>query len=54
MIKLNRLIIIILAMLFLAGCRSVDDMKEKNKKETQSSRDELVEDGYSPCGNCKP
>ena len=35
-------------------CRSVDDMKEKNKKETQSSRDELVADGYSPCGNCKP
>ena len=35
-------------------CRSVDDMKESNKKETNLTRDELVLEGYSPCGNCKP
>lgn len=36
------------------SCHSVDDMKESNKQETQLTRDELVGQGYSPCGNCKP
>lgn len=36
------------------SCHSVDDMKESNKQETQLTRDELVAQGYSPCGNCKP
>jgi len=35
-------------------CSSVDQMSEKNKKEVTSSRDELIDQGYSPCGRCKP
>lgn len=35
-------------------CHSVDDMKEKNKQETNLTREELIEQGYSPCGNCNP
>ena len=29
-------------------------MKEENRKETNLSRAELMEQGYSACGNCKP
>ncbi len=35
-------------------CRSVSDMKEKNKQTIYGTRDEIVEMGYTPCGNCKP
>lgn len=35
-------------------CRSISQMKEKNKKAVTASRDEVIADGYSPCGNCKP
>lgn len=35
-------------------CISVLDIKEKNKQESMKSRDELIQEGYSPCGNCKP
>ena len=35
-------------------CSSVDDIKEKNKREFTGTRDELIEDGYEPCGICKP
>lgn len=35
-------------------CSSVDDMKEKNKQEYTGSRDDLIAQGYSPCGRCKP
>jgi len=36
------------------NCRSVDDMKEKNKQEETASRDEIIAQGYDPCGNCNP
>lgn len=36
------------------GCSSVDDMEEHNKQEYTGSREELIEDGYEPCGRCKP
>lgn len=36
------------------NCKSVKQMKEKNKKTTTESRDSLISQGYSPCGNCKP
>lgn len=36
------------------SCSSVGKMKEKNKEETDLSREELISQGYSPCGNCKP
>lgn len=35
-------------------CSSVQDMKARNKKEFNGSREELIEKGYRPCGNCKP
>lgn len=35
-------------------CKSVRDMKEKNKKAHIGSREELIQQGFSPCGNCKP
>ena len=36
------------------SCSSVSDMKDKNKKETTQSRDELISDGYTPCKRCNP
>ena len=38
----------------LESCSSVKDMKAKNKKEFTGSRQELIEDGYKPCGSCNP
>ena len=35
-------------------CKSVQDMKPKNRKEFTGTRDELIEAGYEPCGNCRP
>ena len=35
-------------------CGSVADMKDKNKEEFHGSREELIEQGYKPCGNCRP
>jgi len=37
----------------LLTCRSVTQMSEKNKIEF-SSREEAIENGYSPCGDCNP
>ncbi|MGN1130550.1 MAG: DNA/RNA non-specific endonuclease [Ruminococcus sp.] len=38
----------------LPTCSSVDDMKDKNKKEVSCSREEVIDMGYSPCGRCHP
>lgn len=35
-------------------CSSVKDMKDKNKQEFHGTRDEVITNGYSPCGRCKP
>lgn len=35
-------------------CGSVMDMKEHNKQEFIGSRDDLIADGYEPCGSCRP
>lgn len=35
-------------------CQSVQDMAEKNKQDFFGDREELIEMGYKPCGNCKP
>ena len=35
-------------------CKSVNDMKPKNRKDVDWKRDECIEAGYEPCGNCKP
>lgn len=29
-------------------------MKDKNKKVVESTREELIAQGYSPCGHCNP
>ena len=31
-----------------------DSMKAENRQETSSSRQELLDQGYEPCGTCKP
>ncbi len=35
-------------------CSSVDDMKEKNKREYQGNREDLINQGYDPCKRCEP
>jgi len=36
------------------SCASVNQMKDKNKQFFSGTRDELIANGYSPCGNCNP
>lgn len=38
----------------LDGCRSLSQMKNKNKKTFHGSKQKLKEMGYAPCGNCNP
>ena len=35
-------------------CSSGINTSEQNKEETTKTRDEVVADGYQPCGNCDP
>ena len=35
-------------------CEAVGQMAEHNKKVVTASHDELILEGYSPCGTCKP
>ena len=35
-------------------CSSVSQMKEKNKRIVTKSRDQIIADGYEPCGHCHP
>lgn len=37
-----------------SDCRSVKDIKDKNKSIEETTRENLVERGFKPCGNCKP
>lgn len=36
------------------SCNSVQTMKEKNTMYSDQTRDELIADGFKPCGNCHP
>ncbi|MCM1397924.1 MAG: DNA/RNA non-specific endonuclease [Clostridium sp.] len=36
------------------SCESVNDIKEKNKKEVVGSREEIMGEGYVPCKRCNP
>ena len=36
------------------ACRSAGQIKPGNFRETSDSREELLDEGYSPCGNCNP
>ena len=38
----------------LPSCSSVKDIKEKNKESYNGSKKWLTDNGYSPCGICKP
>ncbi len=38
----------------LPTCSSVSKMKESNKVQRSATRTELIEEGYSPCQECKP
>lgn len=38
----------------LPTCSSVENMSDKNKAEYTGSREDLIEQGYSPCGSCNP
>lgn len=38
----------------LPGCSSAADMEDKNKEYSAESREELIEEGYSPCKRCNP
>lgn len=35
-------------------CSSAKNISDKNRKETKATREELLGQGYSPCGNCDP
>ena len=35
-------------------CKTLSYIKEGNKKTFTGSREELIKEGYSPCGRCKP
>ena len=36
------------------GCSSVDDMKDKNKRISDESREEIIQQGFKPCARCNP
>ena len=35
-------------------CASVSQMKDSNRKKFRGKRQQLVEQGYEPCANCRP
>ena len=35
-------------------CSSIRDTKQQNRKETSETREELIDQGYSPCNRCNP
>lgn len=38
----------------LLSCNAVEKIKEENKESFNGPRKWLIENGYEPCGNCKP
>ena len=38
----------------LPDCSSVASMNQNNRQEFSGTRDELIAEGYAPCGSCKP
>lgn len=38
----------------LPSCHSVYEMQPKNRKDYTGTREELIGQGYKPCGECKP
>lgn len=35
-------------------CSSVDQMSDKNKQFYTGNREDIIAQGYSPCGRCNP
>ena len=35
-------------------CSSVSTIKDVNKQDYSGARQDLIDEGYSPCGECKP
>ena len=35
-------------------CSAVESMSQKNRIDYMGARDELIQEGYSACGICKP
>ena len=35
-------------------CGSVSDIKQENREDVTAVRDDLIAQGYTPCGRCKP
>ena len=35
-------------------CKNAADISEKNREDYHGAREDLIDDGYSPCGSCKP
>lgn len=38
----------------LPECSGAQDMKESNRQDYQGTREQLLEEGYTPCGICHP
>ena len=38
----------------LPTCSGANNMKAENREESTLSREELIDQGYTPCGTCKP
>ncbi len=38
----------------LPDCSSAKNMKKENKETYKGTREDLINQGYEPCGNCKP
>lgn len=38
----------------LPDCSSVSKIQEDNKEVTDKSKEDLIDEGYEPCGSCKP
>lgn len=36
------------------GCRSVGQIKPKNREDVHSTREDIISRGYVPCKNCNP
>lgn len=36
------------------SCSSASEIKEKNRKESAESREQLIQEGYVPCKRCNP
>ena len=35
-------------------CSSVQEIKPSNREDVEATREELIAQGYTPCGRCKP